>query len=127
MSKSNRYIRWFGDLGLADVPIVGGKNASLGELYRELSPLGVSVPNGFAITAEAFRDTLREAGLGTELEELMKTFDKRGPGSLETETLLDPGHSFPVSSHLVSVPMLAGPGRMIGCLDRFRLCQDERR
>ena len=76
MSKSNRYIRWFGDLGLADVPIVGGKNASLGELYRELSPLGVSVPNGFAVTAEAFRDTLREAGLRTELEDLMKTFDK---------------------------------------------------
>jgi pyruvate, water dikinase len=76
MSKSNRYIRWFGDLGLADVPIVGGKNASLGELYRELSPLGVSVPNGFAVTAEAFRDTLSEAGLRTELEELMKTFDK---------------------------------------------------
>jgi pyruvate,water dikinase len=76
MSKTNRYIRWFGDLGLTDVPIVGGKNASLGELYRELSPLGVSVPNGFAITAEAFRDTLRDARLRTELEELMEKFDK---------------------------------------------------
>jgi pyruvate,water dikinase len=76
MNESSQYIRWFGDLGLSDVPLVGGKNASLGELYRELSPLGVGVPNGFAITAEAFRDTLREAGLRTELEELMKTFDK---------------------------------------------------
>ena len=76
MSESVRYIRWFEDLGLADVPLVGGKNASLGELYRELSPLGVSVPNGFAVTAHAFRDTLSEAGLRAELEELMGEFDK---------------------------------------------------
>ena len=76
MSESVRYIRWFGDLGLADVPLVGGKNASLGELYRELSPLGVSVPNGFAVTAQAFRDTLSEAGLRVELEDFMGEFDK---------------------------------------------------
>jgi hypothetical protein len=48
------HIRWFDDLGLDDVPLVGGKNASLGEMYRELSAQGVKVPNGFAITAEAY-------------------------------------------------------------------------
>ena len=38
------YIRWFADLGLDDIPLVGGKNASLGELYRALAPMGVRVP-----------------------------------------------------------------------------------
>jgi len=48
------FIRWFDEITLDDVPRVGGKTASLGEMYRELRPLGVSVPNGFAITAEAY-------------------------------------------------------------------------
>ena len=48
------FIRWFTDIGLADVTQVGGKNASLGELYRELAGSGVRVPNGFAITADAY-------------------------------------------------------------------------
>ena len=45
------YVRWFKELSLGDVPLVGGKNASLGEMVRELVPLGVPVPNGFAVTA----------------------------------------------------------------------------
>ena len=49
------FIRWFKDIGLGDVAAVGGKNASLGELYRELAAAGVRVPNGFAITSDAFR------------------------------------------------------------------------
>jgi len=48
-----RFVRWFSDVGLPDVGLVGGKNASLGESIRSLSPLGVRVPDGFAITAEA--------------------------------------------------------------------------
>ncbi len=70
------YIRWFGDLGIDDVPLVGGKNASLGELYRQLAPLGVNVPNGFAITAAAYRDTLTNSGAWPELEEIMGGVDK---------------------------------------------------
>jgi pyruvate,water dikinase len=46
-----------------DVPLVGGKNASLGEMYRHLASQGVTVPNGFAITAEAYRYVLERAGL----------------------------------------------------------------
>jgi pyruvate,water dikinase len=61
------YIRWFRDIALSDVPLVGGKNASLGEMYRELAPRGVKVPNGFAVTAEAYRDFLREAHLDEEI------------------------------------------------------------
>ena len=61
MSSPSKYIRWFNDLGMADVPLVGGKNASLGEMYRELAAEGVRVPNGFAITADAYRHVLDQA------------------------------------------------------------------
>ena len=44
------YILWFDEIGLNDLPMVGGKNASLGEMRRELSKSGVNVPNGFAVT-----------------------------------------------------------------------------
>ena len=50
-----QYIRWFEELTIDDVPIVGGKNASLGEMYRELTPQGIRIPNGFAVTADAYR------------------------------------------------------------------------
>jgi pyruvate,water dikinase len=66
-----RYIRWFSDIGIDDIPFVGGKNASLGEMYRELSSKGVKIPNGFAITADAYRFFLSEAGLeGWIMDEL---------------------------------------------------------
>ena len=55
-----RFIRWFDDIGIEDIPLVGGKNASLGEMYRELTPRGIRVPEGFAITAEAC-STLRSS------------------------------------------------------------------
>jgi pyruvate,water dikinase len=57
-----KYIRFFEEIGIDDVPSVGGKNASLGEMYRELSGEGVLVPNGFAITADAYRYTLEASG-----------------------------------------------------------------
>jgi pyruvate,water dikinase len=71
MGKTYRYIRWFGELSLKDVPLVGGKNASLGEMYRELVPKGLKIPNGFAVTAEAYRDLVRSAGILPEMEELV--------------------------------------------------------
>jgi pyruvate,water dikinase len=71
------YVRWFSELGIDDVALVGGKNASLGEMYRELAPIGVPVPSGFALTAQAFRDALTRAGawsaLHGELDHLDKT------------------------------------------------------
>ncbi len=65
------FIRWFRDITLADVPLVGGKNASLGELYRELRPAGVRVPDGFAITAEGYRHFLRTTGLVETIPRLL--------------------------------------------------------
>jgi pyruvate,water dikinase len=68
------HIKWFGEIGIEDVPIVGGKTASLGEMFRELTPKGVKVPDGFAITADGYRHFLREAGLdefiGVQLRDL---------------------------------------------------------
>jgi pyruvate,water dikinase len=58
MSPSQRFILYFKDVGIDDVPLVGGKNASLGEMYRNLTGAGVRVPNGFAVTAEAYRYVL---------------------------------------------------------------------
>ena len=57
-----RLTRPFSELGSGDVALVGGKNAALGEMYRELRPLGIQVPNGFAVTAEAYRAVLARAG-----------------------------------------------------------------
>ena len=68
-------IRWFATLGLEDVPLVGGKNASLGEMYRALSAAGVRVPNGFALTAQAYRDALTAAGAWQPLHTLLDGLD----------------------------------------------------
>ncbi len=71
MNDSQRYIRFFSEIGLQDVPVVGGKNASLGEMYRELTSHGLLVPNGFAITTEAYRHTLEHANAWPELHRLL--------------------------------------------------------
>ncbi len=69
-------VRWFGDIRLSDVALVGGKNASLGELYSVLSAQGVRVPNGFAITAQAYRDALTAANAWSGLHEVLDKLDK---------------------------------------------------
>ena len=72
-SLSNREqapLLWFKDCGIADVPLVGGKNASLGEMIRHLASKGVRVPNGFATTAQAYRRFLEFNGLDVKLSKL---------------------------------------------------------
>ncbi len=61
MSAPTSCIRWFRDLSLTDLPLVGGKNASLGEMFQQLTPLGVRIPDGFAVTAEAYREAAEGA------------------------------------------------------------------
>jgi pyruvate,water dikinase len=78
MTGSNRpepFVLWFDELGIEDVPRVGGKNASLGEMHRELASQGVQVPNGFAVTAAAYQHFLREAGLDRQLREILGDLD----------------------------------------------------
>jgi pyruvate, water dikinase len=72
-----KYIRWFSQLGVDDVALVGGKNASLGEMYRELTPQGVRVPNGFAITAQAYRYVLDQAGAWGPLHRALDELNAR--------------------------------------------------
>jgi pyruvate,water dikinase len=67
-----RFIRKFNEISIADIPLVGGKTASLGEMFRELEPKGVKVPDGFAITAEAYRHFLRVNQLDSRLDEWLR-------------------------------------------------------
>jgi pyruvate,water dikinase len=69
------YIRWFEELGLKDLPLVGGKNASLGEMYGALASQGIKVPNGFAITAEAYRAFIHAAGLDQAIRDILHDLD----------------------------------------------------
>ena len=75
MPHDFRYIRFFEELTIEDVPLVGGKNASLGEMYRELTPKGVLIPNGFAVTAEAYRHVLEKAGAWEKLHAALDGLD----------------------------------------------------
>ena len=69
------YVKWFKELGIEDVPEVGGKNASLGEMYRNLTGEGVRVPNGFAVTATAYRHVLEVNGAWERLHALLDDLD----------------------------------------------------
>ena len=72
---SSKYIRFFKEIHMEDVPLMGGKNASLGEMYRELTPQGVKVPNGFAITSEAYRHLLDQANAWPALHAALDGLD----------------------------------------------------
>ena len=77
------YIRWFQEIGIEDVPLVGGKNASLGELYQELVPKGIHVPNGFAITADAYWDLLGRTRLDQRIKEILSGLDTQDAANLQ--------------------------------------------
>ena len=72
-----RYIKAFAELGIGDVAIVGGKNASLGEMFSELSDKGIRVPDGFAVTAEAYREYLHHNELDERIAAALATLDTR--------------------------------------------------
>jgi len=69
------FIIWFKDLSIKDVPKVGGKNASLGEMYQKLDKKGVRIPNGFATTANAYWRFMKKGGLGKKIENILKGLD----------------------------------------------------
>ncbi|HEY0864856.1 MAG TPA: phosphoenolpyruvate synthase [Lacunisphaera sp.] len=114
----NRHIRWFSEVGIADLPLVGGKNASLGEMYRELTARGIRVPNGFATTAEAFRDFLRVGELGERINAQLAGLDTRNIADLRERcarirdailgTELPAGFAADI---LAAYDALSGPGR----------------
>ncbi len=69
------YIKWFKEIGIKDTTEVGGKNASLGEMYNHLTPLGVNVPNGFAVTATAYKHYLDHNKLWEPIAKLFENFN----------------------------------------------------
>ena len=69
------YVRWFDSLGLDDVPLLGGKTASLAELHRLLSGGPIQAPDGFALTADAYREVLTAAGAWAPLRALLDGLD----------------------------------------------------
>ena len=81
------FIKWFADTGIEDVPLVGGKNASLGEMVRELTAKGVKVPNGFSMTADAYRYFLRATGVDRQIDEILTGLDTRDLENLRSRAL----------------------------------------
>src|SRR6476661_9601215 len=69
------YVRFFEEIGIEDVPLVGGKNASLGEMFQKLSSQNVRIPHGFAITAAAYRHMLDKAGAWDRLHAELDNID----------------------------------------------------
>ncbi|MDD4931139.1 MAG: phosphoenolpyruvate synthase [Candidatus Colwellbacteria bacterium] len=78
-----RNIIWFKELGIEDVPEVGGKNASLGEMYNDLTPKGIRIPDGFAITSGAYKYFLDKAGLAERMTEALKGLDTKKIANLQ--------------------------------------------
>ena len=81
-STSRQWIRRFADISIGDIPSVGGKNASLGEMYRELGSQGVRVPNGFAITAQAYWHFLSSSQTDEKVRSLLERLNPDDPQSL---------------------------------------------
>lgn len=82
-SKNQKYILWFKDISSKDIPLVGGKNASVGEMYSELSLKGISVPNGFTLTSAAYWYYLRYNGIDKKIKEIFEKFDPKSIKSLQ--------------------------------------------
>ena len=83
LDKNEQFILWFDQLGIEDVPIVGGKNASLGEMYRNLTLKGVKIPNGFAVTAYAYREFIEKSGLKDKIREILSDLDTGNIANLQ--------------------------------------------
>ncbi len=86
MNRKKSLVLPFSDLHIEDVPIVGGKNASLGEMYRELKQKKVAVPNGFAVTAVSYIKFIEETGLREKIKSILSTLKTK-----DTRNLMDHG------------------------------------
>ena len=80
------WIQWFAELTIDDVPRVGGKNASLGEMIRELTPAGIQVPDGFAVTADAYRAFLQYNELDSQIADILRGLNTKDVTDLMRRT-----------------------------------------
>ena len=81
--KKEGFVKWYSEVGITDVPSVGGKNAALGEMYSNLVPLGVNIPNGFALTADAYRYFFKKTGLDKKIREILSDLDTKNIRNLQ--------------------------------------------
>jgi pyruvate,water dikinase len=112
----DHWVLFFDEIGIADVPIVGGKNASLGEMYRELARLGVRVPNGFAITAPAYVETLAQGGTTDRLRDVLDGLDVDDVSDLQRRAAV-------AREMIYSTPLPAEVERAV--LDGYRTLVDQ--
>lgn len=82
MEKKN-FVKWYSEISIVDVPIVGGKNAALGEMYSNLVPLGINVPDGFALTAEAYRHFFKKTGLDEKIKQILSGLNTKDIRNLQ--------------------------------------------
>lgn len=99
--RASGCIRWFADISIDDIPSVGGKNASLGEMFRELASRGVKVPDGFAITADAYREFLHATGVDDRVRGILADLDTQ-----DMDNLRERGQK--VRHAILSAPMPEG-------------------
>jgi pyruvate,water dikinase len=81
--EKNDFVKWFSEVGIDDVSIVGGKNAALGEMYSNLVPLGVNIPDGFALTAGAYRHFFKNTGLDEEIKKILSDLNTKDIKNLQ--------------------------------------------
>jgi pyruvate,water dikinase len=83
ITKEESLVLWFEEVGIADIPLGGGKNGSLGEMIQQLTSKGVNVPTVFATTAYAYRYFIKVAGLEEKLRELFADLDVNDVNNLQ--------------------------------------------
>lgn len=81
--RSEKNILWFNEISIKDIPLVGGKNASLGEMFSKLTEKGINIPNGFATTSYFYRYFLEANDLLPKLKEVFKSLDSKNIRSLQ--------------------------------------------
>jgi pyruvate,water dikinase len=83
MAEEKNFVKWYNEVGIGDVPSVGGKNAALGEMYSNLVPLGVNIPNGFALTADAYRHFFKNTGLDEQIKKIFSDLNTKDIHNLQ--------------------------------------------
>lgn len=81
--KNNNFILKFNQINIEDIPLVGGKNAALGEMYQALTSLGINIPNGFALTAFSYNYFLEKTGLIEKIKKILSNLDARNIKELQ--------------------------------------------
>ena len=100
MEKSNlQFIKWFEEISIKDIPLVGGKNASLGEMFRTLTPQGIKIPPGFAVTADAFSVLIAQNGISEKIYSMLSKLNPQ-----DTKELAKTGHEIRALIRSTGIP-----------------------